>query len=159
MLTSSPREVVDLLKGSSLIHRTGIWLMPVAMLGKEPDHAARLNLDAVDIRAPLLESLPDPEVRFLGLSGDKVLQLLDHICEHAKGSNCILVYNVDLLLARLRMQERIYVWSQLYNAFPHRKRALLIVMPEGADHLLPPRTALKSWNGDKRLSATNPIDV
>ena len=158
MLTSSPREVVDLLKGSSLIHRTGIWLMPINMLGKEPDHAARLNLDAIDIRTPLLESLPEG-TRFLGLSGDKVVQLLDHICEHAKGSSCLLVYNVDLLLARLRLQDRIYVWSQLYNAFPHRKRALVIVMPDGADQLLPPLAALKFWNSDKRLAATNPIDV
>jgi len=158
MLTSSPREVVDLLKGSSLIHRTGIWLMPINMLGKEPDHAARLNLDAIDIRTPLLESLPEG-TRFLGLSGDKVVQLLDHICEHAKGSSCLLVYNVDLLLARLRLQDRIYVWSQLYNAFPHRKRALVIVMPDGADQLLPPLAALKFWNSDKRLAATNPTDV
>jgi len=158
MLTSSPYEVVDLLEGSTLIHRTGIWLMPVNMLGKEPDYAARLNLDAVDIRTPLLESLPEG-TRFLGLSGDKVFHLLDHICEHSKGSSCLLVYNVDLLLARLRLQDRVYVWSQLYNAFPHRKRALVIVMPEGADQLLPPLAALKSWNSDKRLAATNPIDI
>jgi hypothetical protein len=158
MLTSNPREVVDLLKGNRLIHRTGIWLMPVNMLGKEPNHAARLNLDAVDIRATLLESLPE-DTRFLDLSGDKVVQLLDHICEHDKGSSCLLVSNVDLLLARLRLQERVYVWGQLYNAFPHRKRALVIVMPEGADHLLPGLAALKSWNSDKRLAATNPIDV
>ena len=158
MLTSSPREVVDLLKGSSLIHRTGIWLMPVNMLGNEPNHAARLNLDAVDIRTTLLESLPEG-TRFLDLSGDKVVQLLDYICEHAKGSSCLLTYNVDLLFARLRLQERVYVWGQLYNAFPHRKRALVIVMPERADQLLPPLAALKSWNSDKRLAATNPIDV
>jgi len=158
MLTSSPQEVIDLLKSSSLIYRTGIWLMPVTMLGNEPDYAARFNLDSVDIRSPLLESLPEG-TRFLGLNEDKVLELLDHISEHARGSSCILVYNVDLLLARLHLQERVYVWSQLYNAFPHRKHGLLAVMPEGANHLLPPIAALKSWNSDKRLAATNPIDV
>lgn len=158
MLTSNPREVVDLLKGNSLIHRTGIWLIPANMLGKERDHAARLNLDAVDIRDPLLESLPEG-TRFLGLSGDKVLQLLDHISNQSKGSSCLLVYNVDLLLARLRLQERDYVWSQLYNAFPHRNHALVIVMPEGADQLLPPLAPLKCWNNDKRLAATNPTEV
>jgi hypothetical protein len=158
MLTSRPNEVVDLLKGSILIHRTGIWLMPVNMLGKEADHAARLNLDAIDIRTTLLESLPEG-THVLRLSGFKVLNLLDQICEHANGSNCLLVYNVDLLLARLHLQERIDVWNQLYNSFPHHKHALLFVMPEGANQLLPPLAALKFWNNDKRLAATNPIDV
>jgi hypothetical protein len=158
MLTNNPSQVIYLLKGDNLIHRTGIWLMPVNLLGKEPDQAARYNLDAIDIRNPLLENLPEG-TRFLGLSGNKILQLLDHICENAKGSSCLLIYNLDLLLARLRQEERVYVWSQLYNAFPHRKRALIIVMPEGADQLLPPLLGLKLWNSDKRLSATNPIDV
>jgi len=158
MLTSSPHELADLLKGSSLIHRTGIWLLPVNMLGKEPDQAARLNLDAVDIRTALLGGLPEG-TRVLRLSGDKVLQLLGTICESPKGSNCLLVYNVDLLLARLPMQARSYVWNQLYSSFPHRKHALLIAMPEGANQLLPPPAALKSWNSDKRLATTNSIDL
>ena len=105
--------------------------MPVNMLGKEPDYAASFNLDAIDIRTELVDALPKG-TRFLGLNGDGVLKLLDHVCDSAKGSNCILVYNLDLLLARLRSQERSYIWGQLYNAFPHRKRALLLVMPGGS---------------------------
>ena len=111
MLTSSPRELVDLLKGSTLIHRTGIWLMPVNMLGKEPDQAARLNLDSVDIRTTLLDSLPEG-TKVLRLSGNKVILLLDTICIYPKGSNCLLVFNMDLLMARLSLQERVYVWNQ-----------------------------------------------
>jgi len=75
MLTNSPREVVDLLKGQSPDPPYRNLVDAVNMLGEgqEPNHAARLNLDAVDIRTPLLESLPE-DTRFLGLSGDKVVQ-------------------------------------------------------------------------------------
>jgi len=158
MNTSSPRDVVRLLQSNTLIHRTGIWLMPTSMLGHEPDHAARLNVDAIDIRAPLFKSLPEG-TRFLGLSGDKVIQLLDQVCEHTKYTDCILIYNFDLLLARLRQQDRLYIWHQLYNSFPHRKHSLIIVMPEGAEQLLPTGSELRLWNSDKRLASTNTLDL
>ncbi len=158
MNTSDPRDLVELLQSNTLIHRTGIWLMPISMLGHEPDHAARLNVDAVDIRDPLLKSLPEG-TRFLGLNSDRVLQLLDQICEHTKATDCILIYNLDLLLARLRFQDRLYVWQQLYNSFPHRKHSLIVVMPEGAEQLLPPHLELTSWNNDKRLASTNTLDI
>jgi hypothetical protein len=157
MLTSSPREVVELLQGQSLIHRTGIWMMSADMLGHESDYAARLNIDAIDIRQPLIESLPEG-TRYLGLNSAKIMQLLDQICEHFRGTSCILIYNFDLLLARLRQQDRLYIWNQLYNTFPHRRHALIVVMPYSAEQLLPPSTTLKLWNSDKRLAATNVLD-
>lgn len=158
MLTSNPREVVELLQGQSLIHRTGIWIMPTNMLGHEPDQAARLNIDAIDIRQPLIDGLPEG-TRYLGLSSDKIMQILDQTCEYFRGTSCILIYNFDLLLARLRQQDRQYVWAQLYNTFPHRKHGLIVAMPEGAEQLLPQNTALKLWNSDKRLAATNALDL
>lgn len=158
MLTSSPHELVDLLQAKTLVCRTGIWLAPPALLGNEANEAARLNIDAVDLRTPLLQSLPQG-TRFLGLSSDKLLHVLDFICEQTKGTDCLLVYNLDFLLARLRQQERTQVWSQFYNAFPHRKHALLAIMPAGADHLLPFSATLKFWNSDRRLAATNIFDL
>jgi hypothetical protein len=158
MKTSSPRELIDLLQKKSLRIRTGIWLLPVLTFGKETEQAARLNLDTIDIREPLLESLPEG-TRFLGLSGDKVLQLMEQISNQRLGTECLLVCNVDLLLAKLRQQERANVWKHLFDSFPNRRHALLIAMPEGAEHLLPSLQAMKLWNNDMRLAATNPIDL
>ena len=131
--------------------------MPISMIGHEPDQAARLNIDAIDIRDPLKETLAEG-TRFLGLNRDKIMQVLDQICEQFRGTDCILIYNIDLLLARLKQQDRFYVWTQLYNTFPHRRHALIIVMPEKAEQLLPPNKTLRLWNSDKRLAATNVLD-
>jgi len=158
MRTSNPQELIELLSGKSLIHRTGIWLMPIPLLGKELDQAARLNIDAVDIREKLLETLP-ANTRFLGLRSEKLLQLLNQLSDQYKGTDCILVCNFDLLLAKLKQQDRQIFWKQLYNTFPHRKHALIIAMPEGSEQLLPIYSELILWNKDRRLASTNVLEI
>lgn len=124
MQTSNPKELIQLLQKKTLRIRTGIWLMPVSMLGKEADHAARMNIDAIDIREPLLESLPE-DTRFLGLNVDRVLQLLQEISDQLSGSECLLVYNVDLLLAKLAHNDRTSIWNQLYALLPNLQTCLV----------------------------------
>lgn len=158
MQTSDPKDLIELLQKKTLRIRTGIWLMPVSMLGKEADHAARMNIDAVDIRDPLLENLPEG-TRYLGLNADRIMQLMQEISDQIPGSECLLIYNLDLLLAKLSYSEIIQVWQQLYDSFPNRRHALLISMPENADHLLPEFTSMRSWNKDKRLSSTHPKEI
>lgn len=154
MKTSEPKELIELLQKKMLRIRTGIWLMPVSMLGKEADHAARLNIDSVNVRDLLLKSLPD-DTRYLGLSPDRIIQLLQEISDQPPGSECLLVYNLDLLLAKLSYSEVCYVWQHLYDTFPNRRHALILSMPESASHLLPEFTSLKTWNQDKRLASTH----
>lgn len=157
MKTSDPKDLVELLQKKMLRIRTGIWLMSISMLGKEADHAARLNIDAVDVRGLLLNSLPT-DTRYLGLNPDRIIELLHDISNQVPGSECLLVYNLDLFLAKLPYSDVCRVWQHLYDTFPNRRHALLIPMPENATHLLPEFTSLKTWNQDKRLASTNPKD-
>lgn len=158
MQTSDPKELIDLLQKKTLRIRTGIWLMPISMLGKESDHAARMNIDAVDVRDVLLENLPK-DTRYLGLNANRVMQLVQEISDQFPGSECLLVYNLDLLLSKLAHTEISHVWQHLYDSFPNRRHALIVSMPENATHLLPDFVSMKSWNKDKRLSSTRPKEI
>ena len=151
MASISPSDLITLLRGYRLRVRTGLWLLPAQLFGQEPDEAARLGIDAVDLRKQLLDGLPESTC-YSGLNAACVIELLDEICSRDQGSDCLLVYNFDLLLARLRHDERSEVWQLLYDGFPHRSRALLIVMPRGANALLPANQALQAWQRDGRLA-------
>lgn len=151
MASASPSAVVALLRGRKLRIRTALWLLPTGRLGQEVDEAARLGIDAIDARQRLLDSLPH-DTLYSGLSFDSVAELLDAICASPRGTDCLALYNCDLLLARLTHDERGQVWDLLYEQFPHRARALLIIMPETATALLPSRSRLQSWQADGRLA-------
>ena len=153
MASISPSDLITLLRGYRLRVRTGLWLLPRELLGQEPDEAARLGIDAVDLRQQLLAGLPR-DTCYSGLNAACVMELLDDICRREQGSDCVLVYNFDLLLARLRHEERREIWELLCDGFPHRSRALLIVMPRSASALLPANQMLQAWRRDGRLTET-----
>jgi hypothetical protein len=153
MASISPSDLILLLRGHRLRVRTGLWLLPSDLLGHEADEAARLGIDAVDLRQTLLDELPQ-DTGFSGLDTACVIELLDNLCHSDRGSDCILMYNMDLLLARLRREERNEVWGLLYAGFSHRSRALLIVMPRGANTLLPATQSLQAWLRDGRLAGS-----
>lgn len=156
MASTTPIEATDLiarLRGYSLRVRTGLWLLPVQLLQDMPNEAARLGIEAVDCAKKMLTELP-MGTRFVGLDAARLIELLDDMCHQNPGVNCLLVYNLDLLVARLTQNERHEVWAQLYNNFPHRSRGLLIVMPQDANALLPSENALGVWRRDGRLVET-----
>jgi hypothetical protein len=62
---STPREVGSLIRANVLRIRIGLWLIPASYLGQERNEAARLLLEAVDIRQELVKQLP-VEARFAG---------------------------------------------------------------------------------------------
>jgi len=150
MDTTNLPDLVALLRGFTLTVRTGLWLATHAVFGKEQDEAARLSIDAIDLRIPILARLPEG-TRFLGLSMAVIIDGLDMICHQKDGSDCVLVYNLDLLIARLHRPERIEFWHYLYRGFPHRSRGLLLIMPRQAIYLLPTDDLLDDWGRDKRL--------
>ncbi len=151
MDTMNPNDLVALLRSPVLRVRTGLWLMPLQYLGKEEDEAARLGIDALDIRRPILAGLP-PDARFTGLSVVNLVEILDSVAQARDGNDCVLVYNLDLALARLRRQERLAVWQNLFVDFGYRARALLLTMPANADHLLPTSESMMAWRNDRRLA-------
>lgn len=143
-------ELIKLLRGPTLTVRTGLWVAPPSLLGQEVDEAARLGIDAIDLRQPILASLP-PGTRFLGLNITSLVSAFDSICRQPDGSDCMLVYNVDLLMAKLGHPAHLDVWRYLFRGIPHRSRSLLLFMPRTANHLLPSHQDQDAWRQERRL--------
>lgn len=154
MNTINPNEVIALLRTQKLRVRTGLWLMPSSLIGKESQQAARLGVDASDARQPILDAVEDDQ-SFLGLDYSGILTALDTICHSTLTTDCSLIYNLDLLLAHLTINNRIVLWEQLYSGFPHRPRALIIAIPDSAKALLPHINRLEAWRSEGRLAESS----
>ncbi|SRR5258706_5724880 len=148
MAPTLPYNLVALLQSDKLRDRVGLWLMPLAWVGGESNESTRLRVASCDLKDTLLETLP-AETRYSGLNAKKILELLQSIAKQQP--RCTLVYNVDVLFTRLKHQERLQVWDQLYNGFPHYPCALLIAIPETAVNPLSLSGALEKWQADGRL--------
>ena len=136
-----PSELVALLRRQILRVRTGLWLIPPNLLGDERNEAVRLGVAAVDMRELLLNELP-AGTAFVMLNADRVIQLLNQVAGQAHFGNCALVYNLDLLLARLTFQQRADAWGVIFDGLAYRQSSLVMAMPVTAKSLLP---------SDKRL--------
>lgn len=146
----SPRDLADFLCSGQLRVSTGIWLLPLDLLGCEIDEAHRLNLEPIDLRNRLLDSL-DPEMKYTGINADRLVALIDDIASEKNDWSGALVYNIDLLLAGLNSADRDCVWNDLLIALPRRTRAILIAIPETAVNLLPVTAHLEVWQKEHRL--------
>jgi hypothetical protein len=150
MSRTDPSRLARLLRQRVLRARTGIVLLPLDMLGHEPELAARLDIGTVDWREWKLNRLRS-DSRYLGLSSEIVLRDLQNIVEDVDLiGNCLWIYNADLLLAALRYDERLRFWTFLHSTFkPHR--GLLFSLSTQASNLLPMEER-KTWEKDERLA-------
>jgi len=151
MTKTTISELVELLSKPTLRVRTGIWLYPMALLGEEENEAVRLGIVARDARDPLLANV-GPENRFLGLNRERLLQVVDEIIRNEQAGDIIMLYNFDLLLAKLPMEEREKVWREVFSGFPHRAKGVLLIVPEQATELLPLDRSLEDWRRARRLA-------
>jgi hypothetical protein len=146
--------LIEFLCSPVLVHRTALWLVPLTLLGKEPDEASKFAMDAADMAQAYAKHLPN-DTLFLGLSVEKFIKTLDTICAYPDKSECIFVFNLDLLLSRLTQKERGLIWDLVYKGFPHRPRALLLMMPETAHFLLPNQEQINFWKESNRYVIGN----
>lgn len=147
-----PVELVEYLKRGNFRTNVGIWRIPLSKIGQEADIAFRLDLGMLDARKEFLSKLP-AKTEYARLSVTRLYKFLDEIADRSDMRDCVLICNFDLLLAGLRKeQDRNQVWQDLYNRFPNRQHALLIAIPETANHLLPSEDMLEKWQKDGRLS-------
>lgn len=130
--------------------RVGLWLASLNEIGHEEEIAIRLGIEPSNFAQVFLKRLPQG-AQFARLSPQKIIEVLDAISSSAGTSDCVLVFNFDLLLAGLKVQERQFVWSDLYNHFPNRRRALIIMMPKTAYQLLPNEILIENWQREKRI--------
>jgi hypothetical protein len=116
--------------------RTGLLLVPPSRLAEAGDIAARLLADVEDIAQRALDAVP-PGSRYVNLSATRIEEWLNDIVEKTTGQQRALVVHLDLLLAGVPQSERNEVWQYVRHGMPHRRRVLIVAMPEGAEHLLP----------------------
>jgi hypothetical protein len=88
---------------------------------------------------------------FVTLDADKVLQLFDQVASQTHIGNCALVYNLDLLMARLTFQQRADVWDFIFDGPAYRRSSLLLAMPATAEFLLPSDYRLEELAAAGRL--------
>jgi hypothetical protein len=150
MAFQHPSELVSSLQRPALRVRTGLWLLPSHLIGQEANEAARLGVQATDLRQELLAQLP-PETQYVPLDSDRILSLLHPISERRSMGDCALNYNLDLLLARLTHQQRADFWQFAFIGFSHRPSALLFTLPATAQNLLPGVEVLERWERGERL--------
>lgn len=145
------RELVERLGKQKQRNRVGLWLAERDYCERAGNIAAQLGIDSEDIRSRYLERLPDG-ARFSGLTAGKIINLLDDTSQQSGYSNCVLIYNLDLLLAKLGFEDRRNVWHSLWQSFPYRRRALLLLIPDRAGQLVPSASELAIWRREERLA-------
>jgi hypothetical protein len=101
-----------------------------------------------DIAQKALNAVPEGS-RYASLSASRIGQWLDDISQECSGQKRALVVNLDLLLAGVSERERAEVWYHVRQGMPHRRRVVLVLMPDGAEHLLPP---LQEWEKTNRCA-------
>lgn len=143
-------ELVDLLNSGLLRVSTGLWLLPTSYLDHEEDEAYRLNLEPVDLRQRLLKEL-EPDTKYANLSSDQVFRLVDNVSREYGDWAGALIFNLDLLIARLSTEDRNIIWEDLFTALPHRRRSVLLTLPETATNLLPSEKIIRKLEQENRL--------
>lgn len=143
--------LVDYLRRRTSRTHVGLWLMPLNRIGHEAEIAVHLGVQALDIGKYLHDKLPTG-AEFARLSARKVIETLNDVASSIGQSDCVLVYNMDLLLSGVKDEERQQIWQDLFNRFPGRARVLLIAIPDTATHLLPSESLLRKWQKDSRLA-------
>lgn len=130
--------------------RVGIWRAPTEHLKRQPEIAIQLGIESIDIGAYLLSRIPHG-AEFVRLNETIVIEILDEVASSLGKSDCVLVYNVDLLLSGLAENARKLVWLNLFNGFPNRLRVLLLAIPDTANRLFPSATDCEKWKRDLRI--------
>ena len=129
--------------------RFGIWCCESSDLGDEPNLAVRLGADPVNIAAYYKEKL-DPQADFIGLDDKKITGYIADIA-NSLGKLKVLVYNLDLLLARMSGTQRNNFWENLFSGLVYHQRSLVIMLPRAAEHVLPQGEDLEKWLNNNRM--------
>lgn len=150
MAQAEAADLVSFLRRRISRTNIGIWRIPLNWIGRESEIAFRLGIEALDASSYYRSKL-DPRTEFARLSASSIFEMLNSIASAVGSSDCVLVYNFDLLIAGVKEEERQQVWQDLYNRFPNRERAFMIAIPETAIRLLPPDHLLEKWQADSRI--------
>jgi hypothetical protein len=142
--------LVEQLRGIQLRIRTGLLILPSIWLGRESDIATLLGIDCQDLCRWILEKTPKGR-KIIGLKVENIIENLTLILnENILIGSCVLVSNIDYILAGLSYSDRIRFWDFMRNSF-RRDRGLIISFPIDSTNLLPVEEFSK-WEDLERLA-------
>ena len=150
MVQTEALKLVNYLRRGTARTRIGLWRVPLTIIGTEQEIAINLGIQPVDFSKYYLDRLP-PGTKMVKVDSTKVLDSIDNIASSVGPSDCVLIYNFDLLLAKLKVEEIHQVWGDLFNHVPNRLRAILIMVPETALQQIPSENLLEKWEKENRL--------
>lgn len=154
------RELVRVLKSPELRTRTGIVELPAALLVGAREWAIRWNVGLLDMQLWEMQRIPEGRTRFRLGAPDLSKHLSVATSELAPSHRAVLAANVDLLVARMKQEDRQNFWRHVRNTF-RPMCGLLVLMPSGALHLLAEAERrlwiesdrLCTWEGSEDASA------
>lgn len=123
----------------------GLLLFKAGDFGTVAEVAARSGANVVDFREFARQRIGGS--RYVGFTPDTLLTTLREIQNCGEPRKWI-VTNFDLAIARLKLADRLRLWSALVSQVtPNSKTAIVLAMPdeETAVHLLPSAETLKEW--------------
>ena len=147
----STDTMVRLLRGTTLVNRTGLLFLPVEYFSKIRDIAAKLEVDPWDAQSELVKSLP-PEVFILNLDAESLYKSLQQAAGGESVTGVLLVFNLDLPLARLLLTERQQFWDYYFKAIRYPKTALIVALPNTSQDCMPSYAILEELRGSGRVA-------
>jgi hypothetical protein len=128
----------------------GVLLFKAEHVGSVADIAARCNASIVDFRQIARQRMGSS--RYVGFTPQTLSAMVREV-QSLRSPAKWLVTNFDLALARLKLADRILLWSTLVSQVtPNSRATVVLAMPdeETAVHLLPPAGILTQWTETNR---------
>lgn len=136
----NPKTLRDKLRQPGARTGLGVWQLPREYLGQETSLAVRLDVQALDARQVYLQRLPTG-AQFSGLTRadghQPLIDLLRHLTHQVHQRDCLLVFQLDLLLLGLEVSERERFWSEALEGLPYPRTKLILAVPEKASEVFP----------------------
>jgi hypothetical protein len=149
----SPQEMVKAVRSDGFRCRTGVLGLPQSAFGQEAEIAASLDVELLDFRERMLAAVPTGS-RFVHVSVSRVIEDLDGLANASTGESCVLLAGFDLAVAKLPSEEKRLLWHTLFSSFPHKKRSLILCVPNYGDgrFVLPDSESRQMWRGSERYA-------
>ena len=145
-------ELIQLLQQPVQRVKSGLWLVPEDVIGREADYISGLpvSCDCINLLEIVIESRPAGALS-AAISPEHLLEWIDIGLETKGLRSCVVFTYLDLLLTRLSNAERSAVISNL-RQLPHRQRSLVVCLPQrNITHLLD-ENELNFWRLNRRLA-------
>lgn len=151
-------DIHDMLKAlRSAIHRcrTAIVTATPEQLSRVDAYGVSLQLDAIDYVRLILERMPEAS-QFVHITAATIESHLYEIAISPQHAGAM-VYNIDIALAKLGVEQRQHFWRNIRARFPYHK-PLVIILPEAAVSLLIDESELAHWQQSGRLISLSTME-